>query len=99
MPLKHGHSLPAPIRHKKKSEIMRSTVRNRKQRSTYLPTNIKLVVKIALIALGFYAWETKFIWVLLGLYLGWAVIKQLLSCLVSLIVLIIILALLVSLIF
>ena len=78
---------------------MRSTVKNRKQRSTYLPTNIKLVVKIALIALGFYVWRTGFIWVLLGLYLGWAVIKQLVSCLVSLLVLIIILALLVSLIF
>ena len=81
---------------------MRSTVKNRKQRSTYLPTNIKLVVKVALIALGFYVWGTGFIWVLLGLYLGWAVIKQLFSCLVALValvVLIIILALLVSLIF
>ena len=78
---------------------MRSTVKNRKQQSTYLPINIKLVVKIALIALGFYVWGTDFIWVLLGLYLGWAIIKQLFSCLVSLVVLIIILALLVSLIF
>jgi uncharacterized membrane protein len=78
---------------------MRSTVKNRKQRSTYLPTNIKLVVKIALIALGFYIWGTGFIWVLLSLYLGWEVIKQLFSCLVSLVILIIILALLVSLIF
>jgi len=78
---------------------MRNTVKNRKQQSTYLPTNIKLIVKVTLIALGFYIWGTGFIWVLLGLYLGWAVIKQLLSCLVSLVVLIIILALLVSLIF
>ncbi len=78
---------------------MRSTVKNRKQRSTYRVTNIKLVMKIALIALGFYVWGTEFIWVLLSLYLGWAIIKQLLSCLVSLVVLIIILALLVSLIF
>ncbi len=78
---------------------MRSIVKNRKQRSTYLPTNIKLIVEIALVVLGFSVWGTGFIWVLLGLYFGWAVIKQLFSCLVSLAVLIIILALLVSLIF
>lgn len=78
---------------------MRSTEKNRKQRPTYLPINIKWVVKIVLVVLGFCVWGTRFIWVLLGLYLGWVVIKQLASCFVSLLVLVIILALLVSLIF
>lgn len=78
---------------------MRSIEKNRKQRSAYLPINIKLVVKIALVVLGFSVWGTGFIWVLVGLYLGWEVIKQLLSCLVLVAVLLIILALLVSLIF
>lgn len=72
--------------------------KNRKQRFTSLPISIKLVVRIILVFLGFSIWGTGFIWVLVGLYLGWAVIKQLFSCLVSLSVLLIILALLVSLI-
>lgn len=78
---------------------MRSIEKNRKQRSAYLPINIKWAAKVVLVILGFCVWGTGFIWVLLGLYLGWTVIRQLLSCLVSLFVLLIILALLVLLIF
>jgi len=50
------------------SEIMRNIAKNRKQGS-YLPISIKLVVKIALVVLGFSIWGTGFIWALAGLYI------------------------------
>ena len=82
---KHKVSTPAPIRHKKKSEIMRSIVKNRKQRPTiYLPISIKLVVKIVLVVLGFCVWGTGFIWALVGLYLFLPVIRGILSLFVGL---------------
>lgn len=67
---------------------MRSIEKNRKQRSTYLPISIKLVVKIALVALGFCVWGTGFIWVLVGLYFLLPLLRGILSCLVALIAII-----------
>lgn len=58
---------------------MRSTEKNRKQRSTYLPISIKLVVKIALVALGFCVWGIGFIWALVGVYFFLPVIRGILT--------------------
>lgn len=63
---------------------MRSIAKNRKQRSTYLPISIKLVVKIVLAALGFWIWGTEFMWALLALYLFLPVIRGILSFFVGL---------------
>ncbi len=57
---------------------MRSIEKNRKQGSN-LPISIKLVVKIALVALGFSVWGTGFIWALAGLYFFLPVIRGILS--------------------
>lgn len=62
---------------------MRSIVKNRKQGSN-LPISIKLVVKIALVALGLYVWGTGFIWAFVGLYLFLPVIRGILSFFVGL---------------
>jgi uncharacterized membrane protein len=70
------------------SEIMESIEKNRKQRFTSLPISISLVLRIVLVAAGFCLWGSSFIWVLLGLYLGFSIIRQILSCLVLLAVLI-----------
>ena len=84
LPLKLDHNSPAPIRHKKKSEIMRSIEKNRKQRPTaYLPISIKLVVKIALVALGYCVWGTGFIWALVGLYLAYPFLRAIISMVVG----------------
>ena len=48
---------------------MRRIEKNRKQQSTYLPINIKLVVKITLVVLGFCLYGIGFIRVLVILYL------------------------------
>ena len=64
---------------------MRSIEKNRKQRPTaYLPINIKLVVKLALVALGCYVWGAGFIWALVGLHLVLPVLRGILSCLLTL---------------
>ena len=68
---------------KKKSEIMRSIAKNRKQGSN-LPISIKLMVKIALVVLGFSLWGTGFVWALVGLYLFLPVIRGILSFFVGL---------------
>jgi hypothetical protein len=62
---------------------MRSIEKNRKQRITYLPINIKLVVKIALVALGYSIWGTGFVWALVGLYLFFPILRAILSVLVG----------------
>lgn len=62
---------------------MRSIEKNRKQGSN-LPISIKLVVKIALVALGFSVWGTGFIWALAGLYFFLPVIRGILSFFVGL---------------
>lgn len=61
---------------------------NRKQESFNLPFNIKLVVKIAATAAGFYIWGVDFIWIVLGLVFCWGILRAIASCLVSLICLI-----------
>jgi len=62
---------------------MRSIEKNRKQGSN-LPISIKLVVKIALVVLGFSVWGTGFIWALAGLYFFLPVIRGILSFFVGL---------------
>lgn len=66
---------------------MSNIEKNRKQRFTSLPISIKLVLKIVLVAAGFCLWGSGFVWVLLGLWLAWGIIKGVLSCLLSLLVL------------
>lgn len=61
---------------------------NRKQESINHPLSIKLVVKIAATAVGFYVWGIDFIWVVLGFVFCWNILKSIASCLVSLIALI-----------
>ncbi|WP_255412468.1 hypothetical protein [Dysgonomonas sp. Marseille-P4361] len=64
---------------------MRSIEKNRKQRPTaYLPISIKLVVKIALVVLGFCAWGTGFLGALVGLYLFLPILRGILSVIVGL---------------
>jgi len=63
---------------------MRSIEKNRKQRSTYLPISIKLVLRFALVALGFCLWGTGFIWALAGFYLALPVLRGILSCVLAL---------------
>lgn len=64
---------------------MRSIEKNRKQRPTaYLPISIKLVVKIALVGLGFCVWGSGFIWALVGLCFFLPVLRGILSCLLTL---------------
>ncbi len=62
---------------------MRSIEKKRKQGSN-LPISIKLVVKIALVAVGFSVWGTGFIWALAGLYIFLPVIRGILSFFVGL---------------
>ena len=81
------------------SEIMERIEKNRKQRFTSLPISISWVLRIVLVAVGFCLWGSSFIWVLLGLYLGFSIIRQVLSCLVSLVVLIALFILLATIIF
>src|ERR1035437_2549275 len=97
--LKHDNSERLRYGIKKMSEIMRSIEKNRKQRFTSLPINISWILKIVLIAVGFCLWGGNFIWTLLGLYLGFSIIRQVLSCLVSLAVMIALFILLATIIF
>ena len=86
------HSLPAPIRHKKKSEVMRSIEKNRKHRTTaYLPISIKSAGKIALVVLGYFVWGTGFLWVLAGWYLLIPILRGIISLLVGLLTVILVL--------
>jgi uncharacterized membrane protein len=78
---------------------MESIEKNRKQRFTSLPISISSVLRIVLVVAGFCLWGSSFIWVLLGLYLGFSIIRQILSCLVSLVVLIALFILLATIIF
>ena len=66
---------------------MRSIEKNRKQGSN-LPIRIKLVVKIALVAVGFSVWGTGFVWALTGLYIFLPVIRGILSFFVGLLAII-----------
>jgi len=73
--------------------------KNRKQRFTSLPISISWILRIVFVVVGFCLWGSSFIWVLLGLYLGFSIIRQVLSCLVSLVVLIALFILLATIIF
>lgn len=63
---------------------MRSIKKNRKQRSTYLPISIKLVVKTVLVAAGFSVWGSGFIFALVGGYLFFPILRALFSLFVGL---------------
>jgi len=64
---------------------MRSIEKNKKQRPTaYLPISIKLVVKIALVVLGYSIWGTGFIWALVGLYFFLPIVRGVLTFFVGL---------------
>ncbi|MDU1892849.1 MAG: hypothetical protein E6767_19385 [Dysgonomonas sp.] len=58
-----------------------------KQRSTYLPISIKLVLKIAFAVAGIALWGWSFVAVVAGFYFGFKLLKGLLSCLFSLLLL------------
>jgi hypothetical protein len=83
-------TIPAPLRHKKKSDVMRTIEKiQRKQESTKTsPFSIGLILKIAGIVAGFCVWGGDFVWALLGLVFCWPLIKGIASCLVSLICLV-----------
>jgi len=63
---------------------MRSIEKNRKQQGSNLPISIKLIVKIALVAVGCSVWGTGFLWALAGLYLFLPVIRGILYFFVGL---------------
>lgn len=60
----------------------------RKRESINLPSSIGLILKVLATAVGFYVWGVDFIWVVLGVYFCWNILKAIVSCLVSLIALI-----------
>mgnify|MGYP001371825004 CR=1 FL=1 len=75
---------------------MRSKEEKKGKQDNYQPISIKLVLKIALVAVGCMVWGTNFLGVVLAVYLAWGIIKQVLSCLLSLVLLIGLIALLIS---
>lgn len=58
--------------------------KNMKQRTFNHPISIGLVLKIALILLGYSVWGTGFLWALAGVYIFYRVLRAILSCLLSL---------------
>ena len=72
---------------------------NRKQRIIYLGISIGWVLKIAFIAAGIAIWGWGFVVVAVGLYIGFKVLKGLLSCLLSLLIIAVAITLLVAIIF
>lgn len=85
-------SIPAPLRHKKKSKVMRNEEKNKwKQKSSNLPLGIKakvgLAVKVGAVTLGFHVWGIDFIWVVLGFTFCYDILRGIFSCLVSLVAL------------
>ncbi len=68
---------------------MKQAEKNMKQRSSYLPISIKLVLKIALTVAGITLWGWSFVAVVAGLYFGLKLLKGLLSCLLSLLLLLV----------
>lgn len=70
-----------------------------KRRFTFLPVSIVWVLKIAFAVVGFALWGWSFVAVVVGIYILLAVVRTLLSCLVSLLVLAIIITLITVLIF
>ncbi len=66
---------------------MKQAEKNMKQRSSYLPISIKLVLKIAFAVAGIALWGWSFVAVVAGFYFGFKLLKGLLSCLFSLLLL------------
>ncbi|MDL2255595.1 hypothetical protein LJC38_03320 [Parabacteroides sp. OttesenSCG-928-K15] len=73
--------------------------KNKETRSSKLPISIVWVLKIAFAVTGFALWGWSFVAVVVGIYILLAIVKTLLSCLVSLITLAIIITLIIVLIF
>lgn len=79
--------------------MKRNKDKNRKQRTIYLGISIGWVLKIAFIGAGIAIWGWVFVAVMVGLYIGFRVLKGLLSCLLSLLILAVAITLLVAIIF
>lgn len=79
--------------------MIRTAEKNRKQRFSNLPISIDWVLKIAFAVAGFALWGWSFVAVVAGIYLAWAIIKGVLSCLISLAVIVGFILLLIVLIF
>lgn len=58
--------------------------KNMKQRTFNHPISIRLILKIALILLGYSVFGMGFIWALVGLYFFFEVLRGILSCLITL---------------
>jgi hypothetical protein len=79
--------------------MKRNEDKNRKQRTIYLGISIGCVLKIAFIIAGIALWGWAFVAVVVGLHIGFEVLKGLLSCLLSLLILAVVITLLVAIIF
>ncbi|WP_296945977.1 hypothetical protein [uncultured Dysgonomonas sp.] len=79
--------------------MIRTVEKNRKQRFSNLPISIGSILKIAFAVVGFALWGWSFVAVVSGIYLAWAIIRGVLSCLVSLAVIVGFILLLIILIF
>ncbi|MDR1120682.1 MAG: hypothetical protein LBM08_07160 [Dysgonamonadaceae bacterium] len=79
--------------------MKRNEDKNRKQRTIYLGISIGWVLKIAFIITGIAIWGWAFVAVTVGLYIGFKVLKGLISCLLSLLILVVVITLLVAIIF
>lgn len=64
--------------------MIRTAEKNRKQRFSNLPISIGLILKIAFAVAGFALWSWAFVAVVAGIYIAWAIIRGVLSCLLSL---------------
>ena len=73
--------------------------KNMKRRSSYLPISIGWVLKIGFAVAGFALWGWAFVAVVAGLYIGFRLLKGLLSCFLSLLILAVSITLLVVIIF
>ena len=78
---------------------MKQTEKNNETRFSNLPICIGLVLKITFAVTGFALWGWSFVAVVVGIRIAFAVVKTLLSCLVSLLVLAVIICLAIVLIF
>ncbi len=73
--------------------------KNMKHRSSYLPISIGWVLKIGIAVAGFSLWGWAFVAVVTGLYIGFRLLKGLLSCLLSLLIPAVVITLLITIIF
>lgn len=73
--------------------------KNMKRRSSYLPISIGWVLKIGFAVAGIAIWGWVFVAMVAGLYIGFRLLKGLLSCLLSLLILAAVITLLVAIIF